>query len=239
MMHKLDAVGDRDLRVTLLFARAQRRPVTADDVAAAHEIHRNVARGRLERLVDAGLLMSSFERRTGRTGPGSGRPAKAYRVAPELAAIEFPERHYERLIGLVADALPQRARLDRLHEIGVVFGRELARQARLRPAKALRPALQRLCSALGRLGYHATLAEVNGASAVITTPTCPLRPLVRAQPQLAELDRGMWAGLLATAFERTEEGATIVCDTADACRSDREDCRIRLILKAPRRPRLI
>jgi predicted ArsR family transcriptional regulator len=238
MMHKLDAIGDRDLRETLLFARAQRRPVTADDVATAHEVHRNVARARLERLLDAGLVISSFERRTGRTGPGSGRPAKTYRVAPELAAIEFPERHYERLIALVADALPERARRDRLHEIGAAFGRQLARQARLRPATALRPALERLCSALGRLGYQATLAEVNDDGAVVTTPTCPLRPLVRAQPQLAELDRGMWAGLLAAAFEQTEP-ATIVCDTTDLCHREREDCRIRLLLASPaRRPRL-
>jgi predicted ArsR family transcriptional regulator len=238
MMHKLDAIGDRDLRETLLFARAQRRPVTADDVAAAHEVHRNVARARLERLVDAGLLISSFERRTGRTGPGSGRPAKTYRVAPELAAIEFPERHYERLIGLVADALPKRARRDRLHEIGVAFGRQLGQQARLRPAKALCPALERLCSALGRLGYQATLAEVNDDGAVVTTPTCPLRPLVRVQPHLAELDRGMWAGLLAAALEQTEP-AMIVCDTTDSCHREREDCRVRLLLEvAPRRTRL-
>jgi predicted ArsR family transcriptional regulator len=229
MMHKLEAIGDRDLRMTLLFARAQQLPVTADDVAAAHQVHRNVARARLERLLDAGLLTASFERRTGRTGPGSGRPAKTYRVAPELAAIEFPERHYERLIGLVADALPERARRDRLHEIGVAFGLQLARQARLRPAKALRPAVERLCSALGRLGYQATIAEVNDDGAVVTTPTCPLRPLVRAQPQLAELDRGMWAGLLTAALEQTEPG-TIVCDTADSCLRKREDCRVRLLL---------
>jgi predicted ArsR family transcriptional regulator len=73
MMHRLDAIGDRELRETLLFTRAQALPVTADEVAAAQGIHRNVARGRLERLAEAGLLIASFERRTGRTGPGAGR----------------------------------------------------------------------------------------------------------------------------------------------------------------------
>ena len=107
-MHPLDAIGDRDLRETILFARAQPLPVTADEVAAAHQIHRNVARARLERLVEAGLLVASFERRTGRTGPGSGRPAKTYRVAPQLSALEFPERHYEQLIGLIVETLPER-----------------------------------------------------------------------------------------------------------------------------------
>src|SRR5205809_1371539 len=157
MMHRLDAIGDRELRETLLFARAQPLPVTADQVAAAQRIHRNVARGRLERLAEAGLLIASFERRTGRTGPGAGRPAKTYRVAPELRAIEFPERRYEQLIGLVVDALPKPGRRERLHEIGVAFGRELAREARLRSAKMFPTALSRVCTALGGLGYQASV----------------------------------------------------------------------------------
>src|SRR5207253_5118296 len=162
MMHRLDAIGDQELRETLLFARAQPRPVTADEVASAQRIHRNVARGRLERLAEAGLLIASFERRTGRTGPGAGRPAKTCRVAPELTAIEFPKRRYEQLIGLVVDALPERARRDRLHEIGIAFGRELAGEARLRSAKTFRTALSRLCAALGDLGYQASIAELTG-----------------------------------------------------------------------------
>jgi predicted ArsR family transcriptional regulator len=235
MMHRLDSIGDRELRETLLFARAQPLPVTADEVASAQRIHRNVARGRLERLAEAGLLVASFERRTGRTGPGAGRPAKTYRVAPELTAIEFPERRYEQLIGLLVDALPERRRRERLHEIGVAFGRELAREARLRPAKGLRTALGHVCTALGSLGYQASVAEVTDERAVITTATCPLRPLVRARPRLAELDRGMWAALLAGAFA----GATvdeIGCDTPN-CQRDDADCRILLTVRNRRASR--
>src|SRR5919201_3634514 len=121
MMQGLDAIGDRNLRTTLLFVREQQGAVTADELAAAHRIHRNVARARLERLVQAGLLIPSFERRTGRSGPGAGRPAKTYRVAPELRPIEFPPRSYDRLIALLAEALPERVRADRLHEIGIAF----------------------------------------------------------------------------------------------------------------------
>jgi predicted ArsR family transcriptional regulator len=232
MMHRLDSVGDRELRETLLFARAQPLPVTADDVAAAQRIHRNVARGRLERLAEAGLLIPSFERRTGRTGPGAGRPAKTYRVAPELTAIEFPKRRYEQLIGLVVDALPERARRDGLHEVGIAFGRELAVEARLRSAKTFRTALGRVCAALGGLGYQASVAELTGERAVITTATCPLRPLVRAQPGLATLDRGMWAALVARALEATSVDQ-ITCDTP-SCRRDDADCRVLLTLE-PRR----
>ncbi len=229
MMHRLDLIGDRELRETLLFARAQPMPVTADDLAAAQQIHRNVARSRLERLAEAGLLVPSFERRTGRTGPGAGRPAKTYRVAPELMAIEFPERRYEQLIGLVVDALPERARCERLHEIGGAFGQDFAREARLRSAKTFRTALGRVCAALGGLGYQASVAEVSGERAVITTATCPLRPLVRVHPELATLDRGMWAALVAWALEGGHIDQ-VDCDTPN-CQRDDADCRVLLALR--------
>jgi predicted ArsR family transcriptional regulator len=225
-MQRLDAIGNSELRETLLFARSRALPVTADDVAAAHEIHRNVARSRLERLAEAGLLLPSFERRTGRTGPGAGRPAKTYRVAPELSAIEFPERRYDQLVGLLVDALPERGRRTRLHEIGVDFGRALARQARLRPADSLRTAVRRLCGGLGSLGYQATVIEVTSRGALISTPTCPLRPLVRARAEVAELDRGMWAGLIEAAVGELEV-EDIRCETCDCHRAE-ADCRVLL-----------
>jgi predicted ArsR family transcriptional regulator len=231
MMHRLDAIGDRWLRETLLFARAEAAPVTADEVAAAQQIHRNVARSRLERLAEAGLLIPSFERRTGRTGPGAGRPAKTYRVAPELSAVEFPDRRYEQLIGFMVDALPERARRDRLREIGIEFGRELAREARLRSAKIFRAALGRACAALGSLGYQASVADFGRDRALITTATCPLRPVVRVQPGMAELDRGMWTALVAEAFDGSSV-ADIVCDTRD-CHRDDAECRVLVRLRGP------
>ena len=74
-MDQLNAVGDPALRSALLFARSRRDPITVDDLAAAQDVHRNVARSRLDRLADAGLLTVGSARRSGRTGPGAGRPA--------------------------------------------------------------------------------------------------------------------------------------------------------------------
>src|SRR5437868_838783 len=183
MMHRLDSIGDRELRETLLFARAQPLPVTADEVATAQRIHRNVARGRLERLADAGLLIASFERRTGRTGPGAGRPAKTYSVAAELTAIEFPQRRYETLLGLLVGALPARGRERRLREVGEEYGRTLAEAAGIRPVTDVSRALERVCEAVRRLGYQASVEQAGAEEAVIATPTCPLRPLVRELPE--------------------------------------------------------
>ena len=55
---------------------------------------------------------------TGRSGPGAGRPTKLYTVPPETEAIEFPERHYDRLLGHLAGQLPE----DALTQAGVSFG---------------------------------------------------------------------------------------------------------------------
>jgi predicted ArsR family transcriptional regulator len=230
-MNALDAIGDRRLRETLLFARAQARSITADDVAAAHDIHRNVARARLERLAAAGLLIASFERRTGRVGPGSGRPAKTYGVAPELAVLEFPQHRYERLVRLVVAALPDRAKRDRLRTAGIEFGRELAREAGVRPTSSFANAVDRASAALGRLGFHASVAEVTAQRALLTSATCPLRPLVCEDAALAEIDRGMWSGLVAAALEGAE-AARIRCDTGKSCRQRGKECRVRLTLEA-------
>jgi predicted ArsR family transcriptional regulator len=136
-MDELEAVGDPEARRALLFARRRARPVTADELAAEEGVHRNVARARLERLAAAGLLEVGYERRSGRSGPGAGRPAKTYAVAPELAAIQFPERHYEALLGRALDELPQRGREAALRRIGVAFAGDLADRAGLRPRREL------------------------------------------------------------------------------------------------------
>src|SRR3954447_20408133 len=82
-MDELQAVGVPELRGALRLVRGRRRPVSADELAAAQSVHRNVARRRLDRLFDAGLLVRRQERRSGRTGPGAGRPAHVYAPAPE------------------------------------------------------------------------------------------------------------------------------------------------------------
>ena len=205
-MDHLAAVGDPELREALLFARSHARPVTADELAEAKGLHRNVARSRLERLVEAGLLAVGYERRTGRSGPGAGRPAKTYSVVPQLESIEFPGDQNESLAGLLVDALVARGGEEPLREVGVNFGRELARTARLRPAKSLETGFERVCAAVRRLGYQASLEHADEHGAVIATPTCPLRPLVRARPEAVEIDRGMWAGLASCALEGVEVG---------------------------------
>ncbi len=227
-MDRLEAVGDRELRQALLYARSRPAPVTADELADAEGIHRNVARARLERLAAAGLLEPGFERRSGRTGPGAGRPAKTYAVRAELSAIEFPQRRYERLIALLIETLPAGARPETLREVGVAFGRELAEIAALRPATTLPAAAESICAALGRIGYQAAVDQVGAGEASIHTPMCPLRPLVVETADATQVDRGMWAGLAAAALAGVAV-ERIACESRD-CLDGHGSCRVRLSL---------
>ncbi|HZR91974.1 MAG TPA: hypothetical protein VFA44_06135 [Gaiellaceae bacterium] len=225
-MDRLSAIAQPELREVLLFVRAQARPVTAQEVARRLRVHRNVARGRLERLVQAELLVAAFERRTGRRGPGAGRPAKVYGVAPETQSLEFPRRRYESLVGRLLDALPDDGRPEALRQAGIGFGRDLADAAGLGSTRGVRSAVERVCAALGRLGFQATVAEVAGEQAAISTPTCPLRPLVVAHAQAVHLDHGMWIGLTESYLPR-RRACAVMCET-DRCLAADEPCRVLL-----------
>jgi len=78
----------------------QPEPVSRDDAAAALELPRTTAAFHLDRLVDEKLLDVVYQRRTGRTGPGAGRPAKLYRRSDQHVAVSLPQRRYE-LAGLL------------------------------------------------------------------------------------------------------------------------------------------
>ncbi len=227
-LDRLAAAGDPQLRRVLLYARSQQEPFTAHEVALALGVHRNIARSRLDRLAEAGFLTISPERPGGRTGPGAGRPANVYRVAPELEAIEFPDRRLAELIGLLVGKLPARSREQAVREAGEDFGRSLATAARLKAAGNVRTGLQRVCDALGSLGFHASLLSIEGDSAVLETATCPLRPLVVKWPEAGGIDQGMWAGLVERGVRGVGAGL-VECETP-RCRSAEAPCSVRLSL---------
>src|SRR5215212_1797080 len=80
-------------------------PVSRDDVAAALGVPRATTAFHLDRLVADGLLDVHFERRSGRTGPGAGRPAKLYRRADTAVSVSLPERRYDLAGELLAAAM--------------------------------------------------------------------------------------------------------------------------------------
>jgi predicted ArsR family transcriptional regulator len=80
-------------------------PVGRDEAAAAVGVPRATAAFHLDRLADDGLLDVVRQRRTGRTGPGAGRPAKLYKRAATSVRVSLPERRYDLAGELLACAV--------------------------------------------------------------------------------------------------------------------------------------
>jgi predicted ArsR family transcriptional regulator len=194
-LDRLAAAGDPQLRRILLYARGRHDPFTAADAASELGVHRNVARSRLDRLVEAGFLTVTLARPGGRRGPGAGRPAKVYRVAAELEGVEFPDRRLAELITLLIQRVPVRGRRKALREAGEEFGRKLAATAGVKPSRNVATGLDRLCDGLGSLGFQVAVRSLAGDRAELTSLTCPLRPLVVKCSDTNGIDEGMWAGL--------------------------------------------
>jgi predicted ArsR family transcriptional regulator len=228
-MERLDAIGEPELRDALLYVRGSEKPVSADDAAAVLGVHRSVARGRLERLLRAGLLETTFQRRSGRSGPGAGRPAKLYSAAPEAESLEFPPRRFPALVARLLDEVPADGRELALRSAGQDFGRQLARAADLTPRTRLEDGLQGVCAAVRALGFQATLDTLNGDTAVISTPTCPLRPIVMERPDVAHIDRGMWAGLVERGVRHVRADA-VECET-HSCLDGSKSCSVVIALR--------
>lgn len=79
--------------------------VGRDEAASAVGIDRSLAAFHLDKLVERGLLVVSYRRLTGRTGPGSGRPSKLYRRSGRQHEITLPPRRYELAARLLADGV--------------------------------------------------------------------------------------------------------------------------------------
>jgi len=186
----------------LLYEHVVRQPaaVSRDEAAEATAVARASVAFHLDKLVDEGLLDVVYERRTGRSGPGAGRPAKLYRRAECDVAVTLPERHYDLAGGLLASAIDEsstgeapRAALARLafeggRALGVAArGEDDAEDGR---AVALR--------ALEQNGF-----EPRAEGGAVTLANCPFHRLAREH---TELVCGMNLRLLAGVLEGATAG---------------------------------
>jgi predicted ArsR family transcriptional regulator len=176
---------------------AQAEPVSRDDAAAALAIPRTTAAFHLDRLTAEGLLATCFERRSGRTGPGAGRPAKLYHRSDTEIEISLPERQYAVAGHLLAAAIDEaestgespRAAVDRLaREYGEALGRSGL------------PLLE----TLERHGF-----EPHAVGDDIVLANCPFRRLAADHAQLVcHMNLNLVAGLASTSSSQLQARLT-------------------------------
>jgi len=191
--------AERDARVSEIAALD--RPVRADlyallvdrddwvgreEAADAIGVPRSVAAFHLDKLAEAGLVETRFERPPGRSGPGAGRPAKKYRRAEREVSVSLPDRRYDLAGALMADAVADAAAnggpVERsLASAARSTGREIGEAIRAeignaRSASAVRSAAVR---ALERLGYE---PHQRGRDVVLAN--CPFHALAERHRSL-------------------------------------------------------
>ncbi|MET8763727.1 helix-turn-helix domain-containing protein [Lentzea sp. NPDC004782] len=136
------ALDEPNRRKLYDFVVRQTAPISKDEASEAIGLPRTTAAFHLDKLVEMGLLDVLHERRSGRTGPGAGRPAKLYRRSGEQIEVSLPDRRYEAASHLLTDALleaestgePAREILNRR---AYEWGADLAAQASGEVTKAL------------------------------------------------------------------------------------------------------
>jgi len=101
----LDLPVRRDLY--RLLCAAEGEWLSREEASDALGIRRPLAAFHLDKLVDAGVLETRFERRTGRSGPGAGRPSKLYRPVDDEMSASVPDRHYDLAGSLLAAAIAE------------------------------------------------------------------------------------------------------------------------------------
>ncbi|MEU5724205.1 helix-turn-helix domain-containing protein [Micromonospora sp. NPDC047738] len=175
---------DQVRRALYDYVRSQDHPVTRDEAAEAQGISRNLAAFHLDKLVDAGLLRARYEAPADQPR-GRGRTPKVYEAAPGCIALTIPERRYELIGEILADAVaedPTGARSAALR-VAAQRGAEIGRQVGGgRPVAAV----------LADLGF-----EPAGEQELIRLRNCPFHALAARQTELVcGLNEAFIAGLL-------------------------------------------
>jgi predicted ArsR family transcriptional regulator len=183
------------------FVAAQPGPVTRDQAAAAVGISRKLAAFHLDKLAAAGLLETAAPDPASRR-PGPGRTPKAYRPAAAEVTLSIPQRRYDALGEVLAQAIlangPASTTRHTAHQLahdrGVALGERVRterRLGRLGPERAL--------TVIGELLAACGYAPVRAPTQLqLLLRNCPFQQLARRAPELVcGLNQEFLAGLLA------------------------------------------
>jgi predicted ArsR family transcriptional regulator len=197
------AFGDPTRRAIYLYVHEHTDGVTASAVAQQFELHPNVARHHLDKLVAGGYVVVTIGRPA---GGGAGRPSKRYQVATPEISLQLPLRHDDVLTTLLGRALaelgPERAEAV-AEEVGLSYGRAMA--GAMSPGseqhRSFQAALHTVADALTAHGF-ASHAEQIDDKLQIVNENCPFGGVVMDHPVICAVDRGMVQGMLETLYGR-------------------------------------
>jgi predicted ArsR family transcriptional regulator len=194
------ALGDTTRRGIYVMIRESHGPVTASQIAANFQIHPNVARHHLERLVTDGYIRVSDLTVSRST---AGRPAKHYEATDKAVSVQYSARKYDALAELLVGVIEQlddgRA-ADIAFKIGHDYGVRLGAEIGVPDDDGYEVAALAIATAMMGRGLGAsTVASENR----IVARFCPLSSDSSDEPDvLCHLDQGIVRGLLESAASR-------------------------------------
>ena len=175
-------------------------PITREDAAAAVGISRKLAAFHLDKLTAAGLLETAAPDPASRR-PGPGRAPKAYQPAAAEVAVSIPERRYDALGEVLAQAIvadgPASSARRAAHQLARDRGQGLGERVRAeRRLGRLGP--ERALTVVGELLAACGYAPARAPQLQLVLRNCPFRQLSRRAPELVcGLNQEFLAGLLA------------------------------------------
>ena len=194
------SLGDATRRGIYISVRESAEPVTASQIAAIFDLHANVARHHLDKLVADGYMRVTHRRRHGKRGPGAGRPAKHYEPTPKEVSVQFPERRLDLLAELllrVVEKLGTTQAALLAEEVGVEFGRELAGEIGMPEDAGFATAVQAVAKAMMGVGFQ---TSTDAEDHMMVTKYCPFGETATNHPEIVcRLDQGIVRGLLEAA----------------------------------------
>lgn len=174
----LAALAEPARRDLYLYVARGQDEVSREEAARATGVSRSLAGFHLDRLVEEGLLETSFRRLSGRSGPGAGRPSKLYRRSGRQIEVSLPERSYELAAGILATAIDasetpkvRNALRKTARNIGGRIGAEARKRSGPRPGR--KRLLAGMVAALAAQGY-----EPEPAQGEVRLRNCPFHALV-------------------------------------------------------------
>jgi predicted ArsR family transcriptional regulator len=203
----LASLAEPTRRALYLYVLAQESAVSRDEAAAGVGVPRHKAKFHLDKLAEDRLLEVEYARRTGRQGPGAGRPAKLYRRAAHELVVSLPERRYELAGHLMARGIAGARREGRpvaetLGDAARERGHQLAGQALMRAGDAPSDAalLSATCGILDDEGYASHVTGTSTTSGGVTLTNCPFRALATEHTEVvcgmnAAIMEGLVGGL--------------------------------------------
>jgi predicted ArsR family transcriptional regulator len=186
-------------------------PVGVDELTGTAGVHHTVVRQHLAKLRDAGLIVESTA-----VPQGRGRPRLLYSLNPEVARRWQEADHYQRLAGLLADAL--RRGVD-AREMGRLAGADAARTWAASHEGVDIEVPDIVVAESARMGFEPSLEVVAEGRSDVVLHHCPFRDVAADDPEtVCSLHLGIAEGVASEVGGARVDGITVHDPFRAGCR---------------------